>query len=164
MSPRRQIPTHRGGTARSPLRASLRLPRNPPARQRPGIAARRLARSPQKAFARLPPCTTGRSKSASASNAVPARSPAHRAARRLLSSTRRAARAIRQFSIATPLHFALTRQAAPKPLPLLRYALGVITRAHGCFKHLVLVRFQFSQRFGLVRQSFFRLFLLAVQP
>src|SRR5207244_329496 len=137
MSPRRQIPTHHGGTARSPLRAPLRPPRNPPARQRPGIAARRLVRSLQKAFARLPPCTTGRSKSALASNAVPARSPAHRAARRLLLSTRRAARVIRQSSLAAPRHFASTRQAARKPLP--------VHEQRGRRRHARALRFQASR-------------------
>ena len=47
---------------------------------------------------------------------------------------------------------------------LMRRAFRVIARAHRSFQHLVLVRFQFPLRLGLVYQRFFRLLLLAVQP
>ena len=42
--------------------------------------------------------------------------------------------------------------------------LRVIACTHRGFQHLMLIGFQFPQRFALMRQSFFRLFLLAVQP
>src|SRR6202007_191714 len=74
-------------TARSPSRASPRLPRNPPAPPRHETFSRRLARSLQKVFAPPPRCTTGRSESASASHVARAPLPARSAACPLLSST-----------------------------------------------------------------------------
>src|SRR5437899_3107171 len=41
--------------------------------------------------------------------------------------------------------------------------LSIIARAHGSFQQIVLVRFELSQRFGLMHERFFGLLLLAMQ-